>query len=227
MGAAGFTAALAAVFVFGFAGPAGALPILEPGDADELAQALAEATEEQDICYGWEVLVEDYGSGAGGTDAGSSLGVDMLPSEPVCARSIVFEARIVYTSESSEAADSATMSVRSDPPGMVSTADIRRTGVSEGALLGNDDDLVLANAVLALPALAAEGGFAPPVTLEANEAPLPAGDGATGTPGSDWLRKYGGALGAAALVAVGGAAWAAWILATEHPFRRRKFSRLR
>jgi hypothetical protein len=55
--------------------PAGALPVLESGDAAELARALADATEDQDVCYGWKVEISDYGGANDGIDEGSSLGV--------------------------------------------------------------------------------------------------------------------------------------------------------
>ena len=67
---------------------------------------------------------------------------------------------------------------------------------------------MVANATLLLPALMAEKGLAPPITLEANTQALPSGDRATGTPGSDWMRKYGAAVGMAALTLIGGLGWA-------------------
>ena len=100
-------------------------------------------------------------------------------------------------------------------------ADLRRPGkwgISSGGLLGGNDDQVVANATLLLPALMAEKGLAPPITLEANTQALPGGDRATGTPGSDWMRKYGAAVGMATLTFIGGLGWAAWILFRERPF---------
>ena len=52
-------AALALAMLVVPVAPAGAAPILDDGDATELANALAEATEEQGVCYGWEVVVQD------------------------------------------------------------------------------------------------------------------------------------------------------------------------
>ena len=199
--------------------PAGALPILETADANELAQSLADATEDQDVCYGWKVTVYDYGGGADGVDEGSSLGVGQTAVEAAqCPKWVVFEARITYTSASSESEDFATFAVHTNVPGAPSQADLRGAGISEKGLLGNNDDQVVANATLLLPALMAERGLAEPISLEANTQPLPAGDKSTNTPGSDWMRKYGSAVGVAALTILGGLGWAAWILFRERPF---------
>jgi hypothetical protein len=204
------------------AGPAGALPVLAEADANELAQALAEATEDQDVCYGWEVTVFDYGGSGDGIDQGSSLGVGKAANSPAnsaeCARWVLFEAALTYTSAASESEDSASFAVSSNVPGAPTSADLRDNGITEGALLGNNDDQTVANATLLLPALMAEKGLAEPISLEPNMQALPAGDKATGTPGSDWLRKYGAAVAFAALIFVGGLGWAAWIFVREHPF---------
>jgi hypothetical protein len=206
--------------------PAGALPILELADAEELVQALAEATEEQDICYGWSVTVHDNTFGGNsGTDFGSSLGLGRLPEGPECPRYVLFEATVSYTSESSESEDAAYYRVDSNVARAPTEDDLRRVGVSGEGLLGEQDDVALTNAVLALPALVAEQGLAPAIDLEANTDALPAGDRATGTPGSDWLRQYGSTLALLALVVLGGFGWAAWILVHERPFDGRRSGR--
>jgi hypothetical protein len=198
--------------------PAGAVPILDPTDATELAQALAEATEEQDVCYGWKVTVTDYGGSADGIDQGSSLGVGPTDIQTQCTRYVIFEARLYYTSASSESEDSASFTVRSNIPGAPTERDLSSAGISEAGLLGGNDDEVVANAALLLPGLMAERGLADPITLEANTQALPSGDRATGTPGSDWLRKYGAPLALAGVTLLGGLGWAAWILIRERPF---------
>lgn len=211
-------AAAAVTAVVGGAPPAGALPVLEAADATELAQSLAEATEDQDVCYGWEVTVRDYGGSGDGIDQGSSLGVGKTANVEECPKWVIFEASLVYTSASSESEDSASFAVSSNVPGAPTSADLRDNGISEGALLGNNDDQTVASATLLLPALMAEKGLAEPISLEPNTQALPADDRATGTPGSDWLRKYGAAVAVTALLLVGGLGWAAWILFREHPF---------
>ncbi len=214
---AGAVAAAAAGLALG-AAPAGALPILETADANELANALAEATEDQDVCYGWKVTVYDYGGGADGVDQGSSRGVGTTGTTADCPRWVIFEATVTYTSASSESEDSASFTIRSNIPAAPTSSDLRSTGISEKGLLGSSDDQVVANAALLLPALMAEQGLAEPISLEPNTQALPASDRATGTPGSDWMRKYGAALAVAALTLVGGVGWAAWIVFKEHPF---------
>jgi hypothetical protein len=212
-------AAVAAVTALvGGAPPAGALPVLEAADANELAQSLAEATDDQDVCYGWEVTVTDYGGSGDGIDQGSSLGVGKSANAVECPKWVIFEASIFYASASSESEDSASFAVSSNVAGAPTSTDLRDNGITEGALLGNNDDQTVANATLLLPALMAEKGLAEPISLEANTQALPASDRATGTPGSDWLRKYGAAVAVAALVFLGGLGWAAWIFFREHPF---------
>ncbi len=220
LAALALSAAGTAAVILGAAAPAGAVPILDAADATELAQALAEATEDQDVCYGWKVTVYDYGGGADGIDLGSSLGVGQPAVQAECPRYVVFEASITYTSASSEAEDSASFGVVSNIPGAPTVADLRDNGISGGGLLGANDDQVVANATLLLPALMSEKGLAEPIALEPNTQPLPASDRATGTPGSDWLRKYGSAVAVAALILLGGLGWAAWIVVKEHPFTR-------
>ena len=193
------------------AAPAAALPILEEADAVELANSLAEATAEQDICYGWQVRVDDQGGGGGGLDAGSNLG----PTTPVdterCERYVVFDADIVYTSDFSEQEDAAAFTVLSNIAGAPGGAELREAGISTEALLGEDDDAEVGDAVLALPALVAAEGLAPFVPAEPNTGTIPEADGPTGGPGqSDWLRQNGAAvLGGGALI-VAGLGWAAW-----------------
>ena len=198
--------------------PARALPVLESSDAAELAQALADATEDQDVCYGWKVEIADYGGANDGIDEGSSLGVGPTAITSQCARWVIFVADIVYTSSLSEAEDQASFSVQSNVPGAPTSSDLIENGIRQSGLLGDNDDQVVAEATLLLPALMAEKGLAEPIRLEPNTQALPAGDKATGTPGSDWLRQYGAVLAVAVIILVGGLGWAAWVFFREHPF---------
>ena len=82
--------------------PAGALPVLETADATELAQALAEATEDQDVCYGWEVTVTTTAVRATAPTrvrrSGSGRPPTAIANAAECARWVIFEATITYTS---------------------------------------------------------------------------------------------------------------------------------
>jgi hypothetical protein len=191
--------------------PAGAaaLPLLATADANELANTLAEAQADQGICYGWYVEIDDdSGSGLSGVEQGSSRGGPgdtITRYTPECPRYAVLTARIHYTSESSESEDSASLFVDTNLGPPVSDRGLARLGLTGGDLLGGGDDTSLINMVGALPLLAAESGAAPYVPYEANTAPLTAGEHPTGSPGSDWWRKFWPyVLVAAALCGLGG-----------------------
>lgn len=185
--------------------PAGALPILDTGDAAELANTLAEATEEQDICYGWVVTVNDQAQFSGPSfDRGSSLGPDTDPFAPECTPSVVLVADIIYTSELSEAVDAADLRIQSTVAIDFDETDLKKFGVTEAAFLGDNDDRALMAAVSVLPALMAEAGLAPPVPVEETTGTIPAADRPTGAGGSDRLRNYGALYFMAGLVLLSG-----------------------
>lgn len=176
------------------AAPASAAnPVLDPEDDAEVAEALAEATEVQDVCYGYVLAVDDGDTGEwGGTYAASSAGEGVRATEADgCSEGVVeLVARITYTSEFSEAEDDASWDLVSDVPGLT-ISDVEDQGLSAGALLDDGSSATtLTNAVLSLPRLAAERGGLQPVVLTPNDEALPEGARPTGTPGSDWLREH-------------------------------------
>ena len=179
------------------AGPAHAAnPVLDPEDDVDLAASLAEATEVQDVCYGYVLGVTDADTGEwGGTYAASSAGADVPASTAGgCDEVVELVARIDYTSSFSEAEDSAAWDLVSTLPEL-SIADVEALGLSPGDLLDDSRSATtLLNAVQSLPRLAAEQAGRPPVVLEPNTAPLPADARPTGSPGSDWLRENGALL---------------------------------
>jgi hypothetical protein len=171
---------------------AAANPVLDPEDDAEVAGALAEATEVQDVCYGYVLAVDDGDTGEwGGTYAASSAGEGVRATEADgCSEGVVeLVARITYTSEFSEAEDDASWELVSDVPGLT-ISDVEDQGLSAGDLLDDGSSATtLLNAVLSLPRLAAERGGLQPVVLTPNDEALPEGARPTGTPGSDWLRE--------------------------------------
>ena len=190
------------------AAPASAAnPVLDPEDDAEVAAALAEATEVQDVCYGYVLAVDDGDTGEwGGTYAASSAGEGVRAAEADGCRDGVVElvARITYTSDFSEAEDSASWDLVSDVPGL-SISDVEEQGLSSGDLLDDGASAAtLQNAVLSLPRLAAERAGLQPVVLEPNASPLPAGAEPTGTPGSDWLREHAVLLAGCVLLLLAG-----------------------
>jgi len=175
------------------AAPASAAnPVLDPEDDAELAAALAEATEVQGVCYGYVLAVDDSDTGEwGGTYAASSAGPGVRAAQDdACPDGVVeLVARIAYTSDFSEAEDSASWELVSDLPGL-SIADVEDQGLSSGDLLDDGSSATtLRSAVLSLPRLAAERAGVEPVVATPNASPLPEGAEPTGTPGSDWLRE--------------------------------------
>jgi hypothetical protein len=175
------------------AAPASAAnPVLDPADDAEVAAALAEATEVQDVCYGYVLAVDDGDTGEwGGTYATSSAGEGVRAGDADDCRNGVVElvARMTYTSDFSEAEDSASWDLLTDVPGL-SIADVEDQGLSSGDLLDDGSSATtLLNAVLSLPRLTAEVADVQPVVLTPNASPLPEGARPTGTPGSDWLRE--------------------------------------
>lgn len=190
--------------------PALAEPILAPDDASELAESLAEATQQQGICYGWHVRVRDEQTGDSQleTGSGSEEGVRQ-PSPggpvtiPLCPTYMVLVGGVTYTATTSESEDSAALRIESNllPAPM---HDLRELGVSDRDLLGNNDDIALFKAVSTLPLLAAQLGLAPYLSLEPNSVPIPSEDQLTGKPGSDFTRTYWPLLTLAGLVLVVG-----------------------
>jgi hypothetical protein len=162
--------------------------VLTLDDATDLAQSLAEAQEDQDVCYGWNVTnnfdgVPDVGSSNNGP------GSPLIAIASSCPRGqVVLEGSIDYTCASCEGSDSASVSIRSsglaNPP---TVDDLEHLGLKAGALTGDKDDTTLVNMVEALPLLVADRGNAPYVAYEQAKT-VPPTDHATGKPGSDFLR---------------------------------------
>ena len=201
-------AAMVALLTAVPAPPVGAVPILDEQDAVELANNLADAMEEQDVCYGWQVSVRDDDGPLSGLDQGSSLGPGQDPRDPACSPSVIFVADLRYTSQMSESADSASYRIDSTLPGF-SGRGLADLGIDEGALLGDDDDLAVFNATSLLPALVAEKGLAPPIIAEETTGTIPAADRPTGSPSSDRVRGWWPAFTITGLLILLGGLWMA------------------
>ena len=199
---------LAAVLALAAAAPAQA-GILAPDDAADLAQSLAEAQEEQDVCYGWDVsnnfdATGDFGSSTGGPGRRFIEAVETR----ACTKGFVeLQGDISYACDSCESEDSAGISIASgglaDPPTVDDLGDL---GLNAGDLTGDEDDTTLINMVNALPLLVADRGNAPYLPYEPATA-VPAADRATGTPGSDFLRDEWGLLVLCGVLLAGGPAY--------------------
>jgi hypothetical protein len=183
--------------------------LLAAEDRVELASALADATEDTGVCFGYSVSVGGGGASNAGTETLSSAGPGVSAEEaaagsaaPCPKGTLEVVAYLSYTSSSSEAEDSASYSVRSTVAGLAGISARSQledlTGLSEGGLLGDDDDLVLRNATAALPLLV--GGSTPAPVATGTAAPN--GDRLTGSPGSDWVRKNGLGVGIAVVLLI-------------------------
>ena len=170
------------------ASPAAATPVLDEADSVELAQALAEATAAQDVCYGWRVNLRDDSGGPSGDDIGSNRGPDVEVDRVGCERWVLLEGAIAYTAETSEFEDDSQVRITSNLAPPPTEADLRELGVT-GTLTDEDNDVVLINMVEALPLVVAGNGQAPYVEFETAQSPAAAGE-PTGTPGSDVLRQW-------------------------------------
>lgn len=174
--------------------------LLDAADRVELAQALADATEESGVCFGYEVQI------SGAPEVLSNAGPDRTPDAQDCPKgSMELQVDILYTAESSESEDSASFRIATDVPGQTGSVLTQRlkdlSGVDEDDFLGDEDDLALRNATAALPLLLDD---ATPAELPApsTSASAPNGDRLTGSPASDWLRAHGVGIGIAFAVLV-------------------------
>jgi hypothetical protein len=210
------TLALAALFLLVTPGLATADVIFDPADADELAAVLAEATDEQGVCYGWNVRVDNVGVPEDSVGSNGGAGV---PIDSSCAKHVELTAQITYTSESSESEDSASFDVSSSPGGPTK-ADLDALDLDWDGLTGEDPDVVIGKAVTALPLLAADKGMAKPIAAAPETGAAPADAQLTDDPGSDWWRGRGGAVlwGVGLLLAGGLFAW--WALKVNRARQR-------
>lgn len=183
--------AAAAALVLAGAGPAAAVPYLEQADAEDLVEVLAEATAQQQVCYGWSVRVNDDSGGPDGTDEGSGAGVGQVVTQSGCSRWIELRGWVRWTSETSDLDDSSGYELVSAgldrPP---TTADLTELGFDVNLLVRDDGDTGLFQIMLALPRLVADSGEAPSVQVAPAASPPPAGSVPTGRPAlPDGLRS--------------------------------------
>jgi hypothetical protein len=160
------------------------------GDAEaaELANELADAKEELDACFGWEVLINNSPVSIG-SNGGPGVSVESLGTE--CVESAVLTVTLYYTSEADEANDSASYSLISNVSGAPSTSEMAAAAdVSESSFLGENDDDALVRSMLVVPLLIGEvrssSGeaieFAVPETAAIT-------DTVNGSPGNDVFRS--------------------------------------
>lgn len=204
---------LSALLLLAAPATAAADVIFDPADADDLAATLAEATADQDVCYGWNVQVDDPISGSDAS-VGSDRGAGTPLDTSSCAKYVRLDVFITYTSESSEAEDSASWDVTSSPGGPT-RSDMEGLDLDWDSLTGENPDVVIGNAVSALPLLAADKGMGKGIEAAPATGAAPADASLTDSPGSDFWRTSGTALlwGLGLLLAGGLFAW--WVFRTR------------
>lgn len=198
-------------------GVASADVIFDPADADELATVLAEATTDQNVCYGWDVQVDDAVAGQA-ESVGSNFGAGQTVSAGgTCPASVELKVYIRYTSESSESEDSASYDVVSTAGGPTRD-DMAALELGTDDLAGENPDVVIGKMVAALPLLAADKGIAKGIEAAPETGEAPADAALTDSPGSDWWRNSGGMLlwGVGLLLAGGVFAW--WVVRTNRRY---------
>lgn len=203
--------AVAALLSLALAMPAYAEdPITDDTTKQEIVDSLAEATEVQGVCYGWQLRVEDYDTGQfTGEFTLSDAGIDTVPDPARCQKAVVLEAVITYTSSSGEVEDFARWEVANLGVNGPTSMDLERLGLKASALLSDSkSELAFTNAVLSLPGLTSELGGVPPLILPTERATPPTDARATDRPGSDRLRERGGTVLLLVLLILAALAWA-------------------
>ena len=196
-------------------------PVFDPASRADVAASLAEALEDQGICYGYLLDVTDDSSGGwDGRWLVTSLGEDAdITNDSRCPRWVELSAAIDYTSSSSESEDSASWTVLGNFPGIPTTDQLAALDLHAGDLADDGRAFTtMSNAVLALPVLAAENGVARPVEIDASPSPPPSDAAATGRPGSDWWRENGLKVGVLVVLLVLAGLWAS--ITTPNGWRR-------
>jgi len=166
--------------------------MLDAADAVELAQALAEVGTDQGVCYEWRVTIR--GSGSTGDEIGSSQNPDGAINDPAaCTRgTATFTADINYTCGSCEAEDSVRsrrLDLSGDIAGAFTLSDVDRVAGTDGNdLLGNDDDLVLRNTMMAIAQLTNDSGRVTRSAFEPSTSGAATSDRPDTLRRSDWLR---------------------------------------
>jgi hypothetical protein len=165
-------------------------------DENELANELAEATADLDVCFGWRVSVNSETA-----TVGSNFGPEKPLVRAACENGhIELVVNLFYASETSEDSDSGNWFVdvsipaieRAElPPGVLRNLVSDSTGMSTENLLGDNDDEALTRMVLALPLLYSEhiGRNAPSEALAAVPETAAIDEAVDSSPGSDRMRQ--------------------------------------
>lgn len=169
-----------------------ALQIVDPADSAELREIMAEATQEQGVCYAWSLNLDDQYTGQGGLQ---DSGTTATPGG--CAKgSVSLTGTVTYSCSTCEGGDFAQVSLQGSGVSIVASSDdyLDMLGLGEDDLLADEgDDVAWLNMVGALPLMVSENNPSVPAP-EFDDTIYPADDASpTNTPSAlgDWFRTYG------------------------------------
>jgi hypothetical protein len=173
-----------------------AVPAPDAQMSAETAAQLARASAAQGVCYGWRLASRSTISR--GSNLGAGVAVDSDPTR--CAKWVEVQASVQWTDPSSEAPDSADVTIVGSGVAAPPASRLDRFGLTN-AVFVDKPDWAICQAALALPLLAAEGGAVPPAP-----AGVASGAGAPGDlpgAGSDfWRDRWPYVIGGTLLLAL-------------------------
>jgi hypothetical protein len=160
---------------------------LDEATTIELVNELADAHEELDICFGWFVQINST------VFSGSNLGRQTsVTNNANCPSYVELQIEMVYTNASSESEDSARFRVATNRDDFkIFNSDLERAaGITESSFLGDNDDVALVRATLALPLLVGEqlAIAGQDVDFATADSANTTADRVNSSPGNDWLR---------------------------------------
>ncbi|WP_428962692.1 hypothetical protein [Micromonospora fluostatini] len=178
------------------------VPAPTAAERDDTVPILARAAEQHGLCYGWRLSDSSTEVVSVGSNVGVGIGVE---ENPQCPRWVQVEARVTYTSASSELDDSAFVTVTTSPDldrtrlvGLRTR--LERFGLTREVFV-DDPGWAVTRAATVLPLLVAEAGVVEPL---ATTAPVPADQvPPLAAAGSDlWRDRWGQLLTVAGLLLV-------------------------
>lgn len=190
--------------------------LLTHSDEQTLAKDLARATDYQNICYGWQLALQDNYSGHSGTTVGSNQGGSRPLDTGKCDRWVELRASITWTSNSSSSPDFGRYTIRASPDltsKLPNTNQLERIGFSQKEVV-NNPSVAVENLMEGLPLLMAENDAAKPLPVKEKAKPSESAAQPVDVNSDKWRNHKGmlifgsiAILGAIACLIVGVVVW--------------------